>query len=361
MSDRNLIEPINLPILNWVYRLSRLPLRRLWLLVAVVGIIRTGIGFYGSRMLEVSQSLPKPIDAYQSFNLPGPILARILGITSTNGWIVLHLIVLPIFVLIVGKLLIRKVTGIEERRFLIIALGCSALPSTLISQVGHYDTYLFLGSSIFALTTGYLSGFILAAFLGITHFEQSMFMYLSLAFISLALGTRQTKRLILAACTGVAVRFGLNFWAEFYDIAVPTRWSLMITRQGFITNMNLRLFFVHIFSFYGAAWALVISLVAISKPKIRKYLFLALLAIPFIGFFISFDGTRIFANLAWPAFLTVCIWATHDSEIFKKISQTNSITLLIFFLTPGIVTHIGGVQVVYADIVRKVLEVLRII
>ena len=349
------------PLFKLIVRASKLSLRRLFLLLAAIGVIRTGLGFYGSGMLEVSENLPKPTATYQSFNLPGPILAKILGVNTTHEWIFLHLLVLPLFVYIVGRLLLKKVEGTAERQFVIIALGCSSMPSVLVSQIGHYDTYLFLWSSIIALTTGYTSALIVGLFFGITHFEQSVFMLIALGFLSLALRSRQIPRLVLALFASAVMRIGLAVWVDVYDINTPTRWNLLTSRVGVVVHMNLRLIFVHIFSFYGAAWFFVLSFILISPKKIRLYLILSMITIPFFGFLFAFDGTRIFSNLSWAVLITVCVWITRDKEVFGRIKETSPITLLFFFLTPGIITHVGEVQVVYSDIVRKTLEILRII
>lgn len=349
------------PLFRSIVRTSKLPLRQLFFLLATIGVIRTGLGFYGSGMLEVSENLPKPTATYQSFNLPGPILAKILGINTTHEWIFLHLLVLPLYVYIVGRLLLKKVKGTAERQFVIIALGCSSMPSVLVSQIGHYDTYLFLGSSIIALTTGYTSALMVGLFFGITHFEQSVFMLIALGFLSLALRSRQIPRLVLAFFAAVVIRIGLAVWVDVYDINAPTRWNLLTSRVSFFVHMNLRLIFVHIFSFYGAIWFFVLSFISISPKKIRPHLILSMIIIPFFGFLMSFDGTRIFSNLSWAVLITVCVWITRDKEVFGRIKDTSPITLLFFFLTPGIITHVGEVQVVYSDIVRKTLEILRII
>lgn len=349
------------PLFRSIVRASKLPLHQLFFLIATIGIIRTGLGFYGSGMLEVSESLPKPTATYQSFNLPGPILAKILGVNTTHEWILLHLLVLPVLVYTVGRLLVKKVEGTAERRFMIIALGCSSMPSVLVSQIGHYDTYLFLWSSIIALTTGYKSALMVGLFFGITHFEQSVFIFIALGFLSLALRSRQIPRLVLALFASIIMRIGLAVWMDVYNINAPTRWNLLTSRVSFIVHMNLRLIFVHIFSFYGAVWFFVLSFISISPKKIRPHLVLSMITIPFFGFLMAFDGTRIFSNLSWAVLITVCVWITRDKEVFGRIKDTSPITLLFFFLTPGIITHVGEVQVVYSDIVRKTLEILRII
>lgn len=285
---------------------------------AFVGVmlLMRGVGTYPGIGIEilVSRHLPlappnmAPPGHFLMSSLAGPVLARVLGVSSPFWFAALHLLVLVSGLW--GVLhVVRRRRGDRAARLVLLMLACVSLPTILLQWLGSYDVFTFLLSSLLVVT-GSAPGIVLMSFaLGMQHFEQGAVMALMLAVV----GSERFGRIRYGALmfAGLATaRVVLFLYTRMIGVGDRMFWlsSSQPFPRGNIVVMWARHLPALLYSLLGGGWvllALIVFVVGWGWPETRRSLLaLALALVPTV---LSHDQTREFAMVSWPVLMTLAL------------------------------------------------------
>lgn len=238
----------------------------------------------------------------------GPLLADALGISSRTGYAALHALLLIASVcalLHVG----RRVIGDDRTKVAVVVLFASPLSNVLLGWLGQPDAItigalsaLGLGLVDRAPTRGGALVVAGGVLLGANSFEQGA-VGLGIAVLVLAADARRALPRVGLAAAGLAVGRGLQAWyLAASDVVHQSRvdYATDVPSEPFIANLPSTLF-----SFYGAAWLIVLVLARrrIAEGQAARLGTFGAGAAAVLMALLTLDETRVAALVLWPGTL----------------------------------------------------------
>jgi hypothetical protein len=178
------------------------------ILVALMALLwsayRSGIGIYPGLAWQWStiESWPqRSTEAFQGYisdSPTGPILAKLLGLSSQNQYVLVHLLASLIVILLLASWVFTQFENSHEKWMAVRLSFLAPITAVLFTWIGSYDVFTVLGWAIgmYAYTSRKRI-LILASgiFLGFQHFEHSLFALAIFAITILALRDRLPRTL----------------------------------------------------------------------------------------------------------------------------------------------------------------------
>ena len=233
-------------------------------------------------------------------------ITSLLGVTTTTQWVALHGLLI-VASLGVAFLLVWR-TGRETRSFLVLALAAATAIASLLVSIGKYDVITFVGAVIFALARTTPIAIFGAAVMASGNPEQAVVAALAVLALSGAVEFRHLRVRALIAVGVTGITWGMvQIWFAISGIGVG-RLELV---PVFLAESLARVITSpgnEIWSWLNAGWLLaVIALFALARRS-RKWLVVALIALPGLVTITTADGARVFGSVVLAAYLLVALW-----------------------------------------------------
>ncbi|WP_420450890.1 hypothetical protein [Ilumatobacter sp.] len=347
VSDRVATEPPwSVDPTRWGRRLLGAPVRRGTALLVVVVVVRSGIGVYDLTMVEITQRFPMPHPSYKGVSVIGPALASWLGVDANSTWVLLHA---PIVVAVLSLCVVLVGRGAPDRRTAITVRAvvlASGLPVVLLGRIGHYDVWFALGSVLVVLAPTLPAAFVGGAVLGATNISQAGVALVACALCAGATGARFGVRLATAAVGALAARALVGVWYRSNGVEVDSRVAHLtgqLTRsmEGFARSAPLA-----VWSWFGAAWVVVIALVLMPRSAThRAAVGVGLIGLPALASVTTLDGTRVFVMVSLPALLVLLARVSTDGVATPEhatIERATWTAVGVMLVTPGLMTWVDG-------------------
>jgi hypothetical protein len=318
----------------------------------VVTVVRVGVGAFPDIDFDLSVSKAVPtvpaLGIYEQYALYSPIglvLARVFGVTTRSGWLVLH------GVLLAGGLAAvfarcRARHGDLAARFAAMTLSSSAVPVIVLGWLGSYDIFGIVLSSALVVTESAtlsaLAGFALA----FANFEQGIVALATLAGLAAAGLFGRVSRFV-AAGAGLVIGRVILTWFLRANGAGADRLSFLTSHDsGSMVRMSLRNAPLIVATALGAAVLLVIATALQDRlPRRDRILWLAAFVPPVLVATLGLDQTRVIALLSWPVLLALALTAAQHWP--RQLVQRLGIAMVALSLVfPAVYVWEGNVHAV---------------
>jgi hypothetical protein len=322
-------------------------------IVAGIGILKIGIGWYGADQIMASaNALPKPHD-YSSSGLLGPALIRVLGLDAA-GWALLAVLLIAAAVILPVLATRLRSTDTKIWRLALIMFICWPAAFTSIQFLGHYQDVLPISVVIAMISRNRVLIGIGLALAALSNPEQAMFGFIALLIASWAPPLRIWRQRAIAGVVVAALWSVLaHAWLASNDI--PSRFEMLSTDLQYSVSANVSAGLTGIYSWWGPWWLLVILLALMSGKKGIFPFLIGAVALPGALTIITVDGTRVFASIAAPIGVAMALSYLGASGLTDKKpkeqaplnsanSLTNSIALwaCALVLLPALMSNVGA-------------------
>ena len=352
-------EMSSLPPLRWSAKLLALPPGTLALAVVVIAIARSGIGFYASDLPAIAESFPVPVNGYRGVSVLSPMIGGVLGLTAPAEWSLLHLLFVAGLLGAMVVATLRAPWPGGARSFVLVALLASGIPVVLLAKVGFYDVWMIAGAVAIGAGRRWPTAVVGGLLVGATNVEQGLAALAALLVVMLILDRSAVLRLAVALVGLVVSRGAIALWYSAYDVELISRAELVVDRIPGSVQGFLDVWPVQIFSWYSAAWVVVLSLIFAAGTSLMRRLGLlaGLIGVPAVAAVITYDGTRVFVGVSAAAFAFAVVWMARRSEDLGQTPVTDGLarlTLATMMVTPGLMTWVGGeVQAPWASLLSR--------
>ena len=255
--------------------------------------------------LPASKALPEPT-GYFSASIGNLVLARAFGVETVNQWIVLHFILL-IFVILTTCLLVHRHQLVHPGILIIFIFSLSSI-SSLTGSLGIYDPVTFLGGIILILARKSHFSLLGAVIMSLGNPEQSILACLILLVLSkIQYFVEWRRRALNGLIIACVIYLLIQSWMILHGLVINR-----VTALPYFLELSLKNFvsspFSNLWTWFGIAWFIVISLVAYFPRRERFLLIISILGIPSFVTVITADGARVFSLIVLPSLLVIGIW-----------------------------------------------------
>lgn len=336
--------------------------------LAVVALValtvgRAGLGFEGdgTTWIELVRAFPEPLDDYRSNSVTGTALARLVGVDSIDGWIALHLVVLLLVVVVVGRVIVDRFPTGEGRTLAAIWVALGSAAPALTQKVGSYDPYVVLG--VVLVTWGRRRGTAVVGgvLIGATSAEQGIIGIVGAVVVAAALADDvgdgvlgRLRRITVLPVLGVGVaavaatRLALVAWYRATGATVPSRADVLGSFLGESLANAATAGLAGVYAWLGLGWGLVVlAPLALRWTRGQAVAVLAgLVALPAAVTVATLDGTRVFAMVSLPAYLILLgrlVDAVGEGAVERTFVRRATVAALLAApLLPALLTSPGG-------------------
>lgn len=221
---------------------------------------------------------------------------------------------------------------------------------------------MLVAAALIGIGTRWPTAALGGAIAGATNIEQAVFLLVALALVVVALGKKDLVRPVVALVGAFLARAVVQAWYLMNDVEVVTRGELFQDRvpravAGFLRNWPLQ-----IFTWYSAAWIIVLALIFYwRRSNLQRALMAAgLILLPALATITTLDGTRVFVATSSAAFIyAVCNTAHGGKEGTDGLRPLTFGALGVMMVTPGLLTWVDGVvQNPWAGTLSRIADVL---
>lgn len=290
-------------------------------IVLIKGSIRVDWDSIRSAGIPAAAALPRAIEYFSaSFGLPA--IARILGVSSPEGWIALS-ICLAAGCLVTSFVVVARRFRSEPTRQAAAILAVAFLPLTTVTfnAVGRSDSFIVLAAVLIGAGRSWLPWTLGALIFVMANPEQAFVATLSLLVLSFSKSFwALRKRAWLSLCVAVVGLLATQTWLLASGV-VSSRAAvnLMLLEKSLVTQFGQWPWLL-----YGVAGTLWIALVpmlgwawSVNSRWQRVALLVGLLGIPLIATFVTLDGVRVLAAVSAPVLLAA-MFAWMDSPAWDS-------------------------------------------
>jgi len=306
--------------------------------IAVIAVWRTGMTAYWQPLqYEIAEAFPRPTSSYRGGAVLSPALMTLLGLDdgTDRGWFAIHLVITVAAIFVVGVLVWRRFPTPDQRWFVLVALAGSSYPVTLLIRIGHYDVWFLLGAGIVVLARSWPAVVAGGLLMGLTNVEQAIIALMTLAAVAWLIDRSILRSAGIAAASVICAWVAIQGWYAAYDVEQETRAGLLGRNFDAAWRGFARALPIQVFSWFSAAWLVVLTVCR------SAWIFIALVALPALMAIITVDGTRVFVACVAPAFLAILVVAAHEVDELA-LQRLTRWTLIFMILTPGVSTFVGG-------------------
>lgn len=348
-----------IPPFRWAEWMLCQTTSRALLVMGAILLVRDGIGVdVSSSFLETARALPHPLPEYTGMSVISPILARIVGIDSSVGLFLLHLILLLALAALVVMFIWKRFKERTARMFVLTAIAASGFPVVALGMVGSYDLWTFAAAVILVLGRRMWLAAIAGLLLGLTNFEQGAVALAAVALCAVALDRNFLKQVLAAALALLAARLGLQVWYASDGVDLETRAALLGPSFGQSLKGFARMWPIQLYSWFSAAWVVVLAALFNLDLRKRLVVLVGLVFIPAAATVATLDGTRVFVAVSLPSFMLLiartAIISEPDPHGRKSLGFQSVVTMAIMMVTPGIITwYRGNIWVPWAPLFSR--------
>lgn len=336
--------------------------------LAVVALValtvgRAGLGFEGdgTTWIELVRAFPEPLDDYRSNSVTGTALARLVGVDSIDGWIALHLVVLLLAVVVVGRVIVDRFPTGEGRALAAIWVALGSAAPALTQKVGSYDPYVVLGVVLVTWGRRRWAAVVGGVLIGATSAEQGIIGIVGAVVVAAALADDvgdgvlgRLRRVTVLPVLGVGVaavaatRLALVAWYRATGATVPSRADVLGSFLGESLANAATAGLAGVYAWLGLGWGLVVlAPLALRWTRGQTVAVLAgLVALPAAVTVATLDGTRVFAMVSLPAYLVLLgrlVDAVGEGAVERTFVRRATVAALLAApLLPALLTSPGG-------------------
>jgi len=294
-------------------------------IIALIALIwsayRSGLGIYPALAWQWStvQSWPqRSSEAFQGYisdSPAGPILSKILGLSSEKQYVLLHLVATLIVILLLGFWAFAQFENPTEKWMAVRLSFLAPITAVLFTWIGSYDVFTVLGwtMALYALAARQRI-LVLASgiFLGFQHFEHSLFALAILALTLLALEAQVPRfpppKLLWWLAGGLVL--GKVFLSAIFIFSgqgatARSEWITTFFKDWTITGINIGPQLL--WSLFAGFWVLVVAVFLGLKNHRPRYLLVAAFALGLAATLLSGDRPRVFIVVMFPALMIALI------------------------------------------------------
>ena len=351
------LSPFNKRVLclgNWLEQMSLFRFTTLALTIAILKIGVLGIGPDAIDWVRESAiSFPEP-SSWMSTSILQTVIFLILGNPSNLTWWFFCSVFWLISILTIGYLVAHRS---QFKRHLILIMLLTPVFSTTITMIGKYDIFIVLGIVISFQARLPLTKLVGAFIACSANPELTLISSLAiLSIISLPNLNRFRKSAYLLFSTSLVASLVGSIWLK--ESGINSRLSAA-TDIGEEWKHAVRSFLGYwplaLYASFGALWLILgLCFLKMEKRNLRISI-ISCIGIPAISsFFITHDGTRVFAVVAIAPFFLL-LTSVFRNEHFKPDDLKLAIGLLFIFLcaTPALIIDAsGGLRVPYEEILN---------
>jgi len=311
-------------------------------LVALVALLwsayRSGIGIYPALTWQWTaielwpRRSSEAFQGYISDSPTGPILAKLLGLSSQNQYVFVHLLASLFVILLLAAWAFKQFENSHEKWMAVRLSFLAPISAVLFTWIGTYDVFTVLGwvIALYAYTSRKRL-LILASgiFLGFQHFEHSLFALAILTITTLALGDRIPRTLppkplwwmVGGLLIGKTI-LGAIFIIFGQGVTARSEWVTTFLVDWTKTGVNLGPQLL--WSLFAGFWVLVLAVFLGLRAHLPRYLLSAAFALGLVATFLSGDRPRVFIIVMFPALmiaLVAYIANSRDSPRERKLVE----------------------------------------
>lgn len=305
---------------------DRLVALRAWIAVGLLlalTVARTGIGVETGdtiHWVRLARAFPQPLSDWRTSSVTGPALARLLGMDTVEGWLVLHSLMIVLVVGLVGVLVATRFPTRQARMVAAIWLALGSVAPAVAQKVGWYDVYLVAGVALVVWGGRRGTAVVGGVLIGLTSAEQGVVGLVGAAVVAAALVDEHGDGIVgrirrmpilpdlVAAGAALALaRLAVLAVQRTYGIVVPTRADVFGRYLGDSLGNAATAGLSGVYAYLGLGWGLVLlAALALRWDRRRTATVLAgLVALPALVTVTTLDGTRVFAMVSMPAYLVL--------------------------------------------------------
>lgn len=301
-------------------------------MASVFIVAKDGISFASGNVanfyLPASQALPTAT-GYFSSSIGNLVLARLLGIDSVTGWLVLHGVLVALAIGL--ALVLAGCTDLAPRNVMVLVLLSSSAMNALTGSIGIYDPVTFAGGILLVLGPRPWARGAGVLLLCLGNPEQAIVASVCLLVISLHPLAVQWRRTALMA-TGFSAVAWAAMQAWLMSSGAGSRVAVLPYLLGRSIETTMSSPPVILWSWLGCGWLIVLVLVTGTAGRARWALVISLLALPGSVTMITVDGARVFGLVVLPAFLVaagLCWRQFAEQQRVRQVAIGVLIALLI--------------------------------
>lgn len=290
-------------------------------LAALFVLVKDGISFASGNVanfyLPASQALPSA-SGYYSSSIGNLALARLLGIETVTGWLVLHgaLVVLAVALAIV----LAHRSAVAPMNVLVLALLAASATNVLPGSIGIYDPVTYAGAVLTALAKPAWLRCLGVVIMCLGNPEQALVASICLLVLSLHPSARQWRRMAASAVGITAVAWLIaQLW--IMSSGAGSRVVVLPYLLGRSFEVTLADPWGVMWTWLGCGWLIVLALIAANRGRDRWVLLVALVALPAAVTLVTVDGARVFGLVVLPAFLVAAGMCWRDLAATDRLRQ----------------------------------------
>lgn len=240
----------------------------------------------------------------------------------------LHVVLIAICLILGTSFALRK-QDLNRTTALVVIFSATATV-TLLQSVGNYDPITYIGCLVLIFGRHKITWAAGALILALGNPEQAILCSVSLVILSQSqIFSAYRQKAVLSLLVSFIVWLVVMGWMFAYGVR-ENRLGLLpyfagLAFENFLSNPP-----AHIWSWYGPAWILVISLMLSLCGRTRWILFVSLIALPGVATVITVDGARVFGILSFPVLLVTSVYFWQS--IRPNIKESNT-WLGVFLVT----------------------------
>jgi len=332
------------------------------LIITIWVILRNGLRISGPGELGLESLQLFPRARYYVSESFGPlIIGKIFQLNTWQRWSNFYLIITLLIIFFGIFLLISK---LHQVGFLLsIALSVSPIATTILAQIGHYDSFTIFGWLIYIIAFRSNKKFLRLVGLTIAisgNPTQTLISIICVLLLSKVYQRNTDQKTFAKDFLFVLIFYGfIQSWLTYYEVSSRLLILPLYVVKSF--SFLLQTFPYSISSLYGILWIFIFYCLFMVNGKNRKIQFaLAVIIFPFLATLLAVDGTRVFACISFPIFLYLLQIDTNWNLLLKI--NNNAIIRKIFVLAclfyPVNFVLVGQIYQPYSDLVQPLAKVV---
>ena len=332
------------------------------LIITIWVILRNGLRTSGPGELGLESLQLFPKAKYYVSESFGPlIIGKIFQLNTWQRWSNFYLIITLLVIFFGIFLLISKLHHVGL--LLSMALSVSPIATTILAQIGHYDSFTIFGWLIYIIAFRSNKKFLRVAGLIIAisgNPTQTLISIICVLLLSKVYQRNTDQKIFAKDFLFVIIFYGfIQSWLTYYEVSSRLLILPLYVVKSF--TFLLQTFPNSISSLYGILWIYIFYCLLMINGKKRKIQFvLATIIVPFLATLLAVDGTRVFACITFPIFLYL-LQVDKNWNLLLKINQnanTRKIFVLACIFYPVNFVLVGQIYQPYSDLVQPLAKVV---
>ena len=332
------------------------------LIITIWVVLRNGLRISGPGELGLESLQLFPKARYYVSESFGPlIIGKIFQLNTWQRWSNFYLIITLLIIFFGIFLLISKLHQVGL--LLTMALSVSPFATTILAQIGHYDSFTIFGWLIYIIAFRSNKKFLRVAGLIIAisgNPTQTLISIICVLLLSKVYQRNTDQKIFAKDFLFVIIFYGfIQSWLTYYEVSSRLLILPLYVVKSF--TFLLQTFPNSISSLYGILWIYIFYCLLMINGKKRKIQFLlATIIFPFLATLLAVDGTRVFACISFPIFLYL-LQVDKNWNLLLKINQNvniKKIFVLACLFYPVNFVLVGQIYQPHSDLVQPLAKVV---